>query len=199
VDRATTGRTNQQWLSGQNLDGFPIPNGERSNWDFLPGRTPYCCRANLDPSTELVLEGGSDDKPSHVESFHLTLNQPMAPLHTFVWDDPLSLLRPTEGIPVKTINLLSNPKFDGEGHVSAFTHLNHLTSLDEILRLFKTMKYVDFSSSHSKGELNPGLGHCQQNQFIAGNNSWKCLSLLMKIMFMMNSLMNWQKFHRLRK
>jgi hypothetical protein len=56
--------------------------------------------------------------------FILTLNYPMAPLLTSVWDDFLILLRPTEGIPVKTSNLLSNPKFDGEGHVSAFYHLN---------------------------------------------------------------------------
>jgi hypothetical protein len=70
-----------------------------------------------------MLEGGSDDKLAHMESFHLTLNQPIAPLHTSVWDDPLSLMRPIEGILVKTINLLSNPKFDGEGHAYAFTHL----------------------------------------------------------------------------
>jgi hypothetical protein len=62
--------------TGQNPDGFPIPNGERSNWDFLIGVTPYCCRVNLDPSTKFALKGGSDDKPSHVESFHLTLTSP---------------------------------------------------------------------------------------------------------------------------
>jgi hypothetical protein len=39
------------------------------------------------------------------------------------------------------------------------------------------MKHVNYSSSHSKGELKPGLGHFQQNRFIAGNNLWKCLSL----------------------
>jgi hypothetical protein len=69
---------------------------------------------------------------------------------------------------------------------------NDLTSLDEILRLYKTMKHVDCSSSHSKGELKPSLGHFQQNRFIVGNNLWKCLSMLMKIMSMMNSLMNFQ-------
>jgi len=79
---------------------------------------------NLDPSTKLALEGGTDDKPTHVESFNLTINESMDPLRTSIWDDPLSILRPTEGIRVKTVNLLSNPKFNGEGHVSVFTHLN---------------------------------------------------------------------------
>jgi hypothetical protein len=114
---------NKQWLSRKNLDGLPIPNVERSNWEFLLRITPYCCRVNLDSSTELALEGGLDDKPSHMESFHLTLNHPMDPLHTSICDDPLSLSRSNKAISIKTFNFLSNLKFDGEGHVYASTHL----------------------------------------------------------------------------
>jgi hypothetical protein len=33
----------------------------------------------------------------------------------------------------------------------------------------QTMKCVDYSFSHLKDKLNPGLGPCQQNQFIVGN------------------------------
>jgi hypothetical protein len=36
-------------LSGQNPDGFPIPNGERSNWDFLSGVTPVVDKGNFFP------------------------------------------------------------------------------------------------------------------------------------------------------
>ena len=64
-----------------------------------------------------------DGKPAHMLSFHLNINHPMDPLRTFVWDGPLSLPRPTGGISVDTFNLLSNPKFYGEGNVFAFTHL----------------------------------------------------------------------------
>jgi hypothetical protein len=85
------------------------------------------------------------------------------------------------GISINTFNLLSNPKFDGAGHVN------------KILIFFRTMKHIDYSSPHSKGLLKLGLGHCQQNQFIDSNNLRKCLSLLMKIVFMMNSLMNLKK------
>jgi hypothetical protein len=67
----------------------------------------------LNPSTEMALERGSDDKPGHVESFHLTINQAMDLLYIYVWDDPLSLLRPTEEIPTKTVDLFSNSKFSG--------------------------------------------------------------------------------------
>jgi hypothetical protein len=78
---------------------------------------------NLDPSIEFALEGGSDEKPTHVESFRLTFNQHMDPLHTSIWDIPLSLLRPIDAISIKSVNLLSSPKFYGEGHVYAFMNL----------------------------------------------------------------------------
>jgi hypothetical protein len=32
-------KPNHKWISSQNMDGFPIPNGESYNWDFLPGVT----------------------------------------------------------------------------------------------------------------------------------------------------------------
>jgi hypothetical protein len=57
--------------------------------------------------------------------FILTLNQPMSPLHTSIWDYPLSILISTEGILVRTVNIFRNQKFNGEGHVFAFTHINH--------------------------------------------------------------------------
>jgi hypothetical protein len=40
----------------------------------------------------MVLEGGAHEKPSHVESLHLNFNHPMPPLHTYIWDNPLSIL-----------------------------------------------------------------------------------------------------------
>jgi hypothetical protein len=69
----------------------------------------------------------------------------MTPLCTSLWDIPLSLLIPTRGISLKAVNLLSHSKFDGEGHVSAFTHLNqfditqqnlNIVQDNEICRLF---------------------------------------------------------------
>jgi len=39
------------------MDGFPIPNDEESNWEFLPGVTPTVDQGHFDPSIELVLGG----------------------------------------------------------------------------------------------------------------------------------------------
>jgi hypothetical protein len=134
VDWVAIDRTKPTMFISPESIWVPYSNGERYNWDFLLGVTPYCCRANLDLSTELVL-GGLDNKPTHVESFHLTLNQPMAPIHTSVWDDPLSLPRPTKAISAKINNLFSNPKFDGEGHVTTFTHLNQFDITRQNLKI----------------------------------------------------------------
>jgi len=59
-----------------------------------------------------------------MEPFFTCFNRPTSPLHINVWDHPLSLPRPSGGNPVMTIDLFSNLKFDGEGRVSAFMHLN---------------------------------------------------------------------------
>jgi hypothetical protein len=70
----------------ESMDGFPIPNGERSNWDFSLGVT-------------LAVDLGHTDCTS----------------------------------------------------IS-------LTSHNKILKLSRTMKYVDYLSSHWKDKLNPDLG-----------------------------------------
>jgi hypothetical protein len=92
-------------------------------------------KGDLELSIELVLAGGSDDRPSHVESLHLNFKQLVAPLHTSIWDDPLILLRPTKVISLKTINLLSNSKCNGQGYVSAFAHLSHFNITQQNIKI----------------------------------------------------------------
>jgi hypothetical protein len=85
----------------------------------------------------------------------------MAPLHIFVWDNPLILSIPLGGISIHMVNILSNSKFDCEGNVYAFMHLNQFHITRKNLRLFRKMKSLDCLSSYLKGGLKPILEHFQ--------------------------------------
>jgi len=63
-----------------------------------------------------------------------------------------------------------------------------------IFTKFGTVKYVDCLPSHWKDELRLGIGHCERNQFIVGDNSWKYLSLFLEIMTMEYSQVNLKEF-----
>jgi hypothetical protein len=68
----------------------------------------------------------------------------MAPPHISIRDHPLSILRLSGGIPKKTVDLLSNLKFGGEGKVYAFKHLNQFNIACHNLKKNGTMKYANF-------------------------------------------------------
>jgi len=100
-----------------------------------------------------MLEGGLNDKPTHLDSFQLTFNYHMDPLHTFVWDIPLNLSRPTRGMSFNIVILLSNPKFDGEGHVPAFTHLNQFNITRKNLNIFQDNEICQLFIPTFKGRI----------------------------------------------
>jgi hypothetical protein len=52
-------------LSGQNTDGFPIPNSERSDWDFLLGVTPAIDKGFFPTSTMEVFIAAHVDYVYH--------------------------------------------------------------------------------------------------------------------------------------
>jgi len=72
---------------------------------LLSGVTHVVVKGRLFLCQKIGARRRDDERPSQVESFHLNFNQPMAPLYTSIWDNPLSLLRPTRGVSIKTINL----------------------------------------------------------------------------------------------
>jgi len=68
----------------------------------------------------------------------------MGPLHIFIWNHPLSLPRPLGGIPVKTTDLLRNLKFNGEGKVSTFRHVNQFNITCLNLKIIQDSKICWF-------------------------------------------------------
>jgi len=94
-------------------------------------------------------------------------------LHMNVIKFSFSLASPSGSFPLKTLNLFSRVKFNGEGEVVVVDHVYqffnkcrscNISTDNEICRLFP---------SHLKEESEVGTRSCQPNLSTIGNSSWR--------------------------
>ena len=138
---------------------------------------------------KMVVEGGLNDKMTHVVSCVWSFYLVMDSSQTSAWDNDFSFLHPTVRIFQNIVNIFSKEKFNGESEINVLYHLFHFVENVNLVIFVIKVLHAIYSNSLSMVKSRNGSKCLQTIPFTHGNRSWSYFYLHIITMTMKSCVM----------